>query len=253
MAIQEDPPAGVPEWVVTFGDMMSLLLTFFILLFSMSEIQSQKKFQAMADSLRRQFGHETTRRTKLPGPNPAINSLMQRLGSESWEQAENLDNADERRRMQGRDRQRLWTTRAGERPTLGSVLQFAESGVELTDEAKQQLHFAAEEVRGKSNKIEVRGHATGHPPPAGAPYSDDWELAFQRCQRVVKHLVDDLGIDRRRIRISVAGRNEPVYTGVDPTLVVRNSRVEVFLLSELTPDPVIGGVPVPSRIFELKQ
>ena len=40
MAFQEDPPAGVPEWLVTFGDMMSLLLTFFIMLVSLSEVAS---------------------------------------------------------------------------------------------------------------------------------------------------------------------------------------------------------------------
>ena len=39
MLIEEEPSAGVPEWVVTFGDMMSLLLTFFIMLVSMSEIR----------------------------------------------------------------------------------------------------------------------------------------------------------------------------------------------------------------------
>ncbi|MCA9240906.1 MAG: flagellar motor protein MotB, partial [Planctomycetales bacterium] len=35
MAVEEEPPPGIPEWVVTFGDMMSLLLTFFIMLVSM--------------------------------------------------------------------------------------------------------------------------------------------------------------------------------------------------------------------------
>ena len=47
MAIEEDPPAGVPEWVVTYGDMMSLLLTFFIMLVSMSKIKEEGTMRAL--------------------------------------------------------------------------------------------------------------------------------------------------------------------------------------------------------------
>ena len=40
-------PEGAPEWMVTFGDLMSLLLTFFVLLFSISEIKSEKIFDVV--------------------------------------------------------------------------------------------------------------------------------------------------------------------------------------------------------------
>ena len=36
---ENDSSPGVPEWVVTYGDMMSLLLTFFIMLVSLSELK----------------------------------------------------------------------------------------------------------------------------------------------------------------------------------------------------------------------
>ena len=49
MAEEEDSGGGIPEWVVTFGDMMSLLLTFFIMLVSLSEIKQEEKFQAIRD------------------------------------------------------------------------------------------------------------------------------------------------------------------------------------------------------------
>ena len=49
MTMEEDAPPGVPEWVVTYGDMMSLLLTFFIMLVSLSEIVAEK---AISDSVR---------------------------------------------------------------------------------------------------------------------------------------------------------------------------------------------------------
>ena len=54
------PPVeeGAPTWVVTFGDLMSLLLTFFILLFSMSEIEVEK-FRMAVNSLHEGFGEST--------------------------------------------------------------------------------------------------------------------------------------------------------------------------------------------------
>ena len=49
---------GIPEWVVTFGDMMSLLLTFLSSCwFSLSEIKEEETYQALVDSMRRQFGY----------------------------------------------------------------------------------------------------------------------------------------------------------------------------------------------------
>lgn len=53
--------AGQPPWVMTFADMMTLLLTFFVLLVSMSELKKDDKFQNVADSLEVQFGSERGR------------------------------------------------------------------------------------------------------------------------------------------------------------------------------------------------
>ncbi len=54
----EPDEIGIPEWVVTFGDMMSLLLTFFIMLVSLSEIKEEETYQALVNSVQEQFGYE---------------------------------------------------------------------------------------------------------------------------------------------------------------------------------------------------
>ena len=51
----EEVEEGAPAWMMTFGDMMSLLLTFFILLFSMSSIEVEK-FKAATNSLQEALG-----------------------------------------------------------------------------------------------------------------------------------------------------------------------------------------------------
>ena len=51
----DSAPRGVPAWIVTFGDLMSLLLCFFVLLWSFAEMDSQK-FRAIASSLQASLG-----------------------------------------------------------------------------------------------------------------------------------------------------------------------------------------------------
>ena len=46
---------GAPTWIVTFADMMSLLLTFFILMYSMSEVK-QERFLLASESLPKRWG-----------------------------------------------------------------------------------------------------------------------------------------------------------------------------------------------------
>ena len=52
---EEDDPAGAPLWVVTFADLMSLLMCFFVMLLSMSQLDVQK-FKAMAEGMSKGLG-----------------------------------------------------------------------------------------------------------------------------------------------------------------------------------------------------
>ncbi|RMF20099.1 MAG: flagellar motor protein, partial [Gammaproteobacteria bacterium] len=52
---RKEGPRGAPNWIVTFADLMTLLLTFFILLLSFSNIDAEK-YKAIAYSMSRAFG-----------------------------------------------------------------------------------------------------------------------------------------------------------------------------------------------------
>jgi len=82
MAIEEDDDGGgVPEWVVTFGDMMSLLLTFFIMLVSLSEIKEEEKYQAMLESMTQRFGYASSEVSLAPGTAKPRNAAVSKLAS----------------------------------------------------------------------------------------------------------------------------------------------------------------------------
>lgn len=206
--LQEDPPPpGVPEWLLTYGDLMSLLLAFFVMIVSMSDLQSEGRVVQAVEAMQRQFGHDSPKpegiephrgaRVAAPlGPNAMVRSIG-----------------------------------PGRMPVVGGSVLFDEYSAQLGETQQSELRALAERLQGKGQRIEIRGHTTRRPLPAEGRFQDHWQLAFARC-REVEQLLVAAGIDDNRMRLSVAGGNEPAYIG-DETLRIReNSRVEVFLLDE---------------------
>ncbi len=58
MARKKDNPQGAPDWMVTYGDMMTLLLCFFVILVSMSELRQETRFKKVMESIRQAFGYK---------------------------------------------------------------------------------------------------------------------------------------------------------------------------------------------------
>lgn len=199
----DDPPPPAPEWMLTYGDMMSLLLTFFIMLVAMSDWRSEGRVLQAVEALQRRFGNDAATAGREAAP------LVGPIGSRPW----------------------LRPSGPGRTTSLGGSVLFAEDSAELSPVERQQLRALAERLQGKGQRIEIRGHTTRRPLPPGGAYADHWELAFARC-REVQRLLIEAGIAPHRLRLSVAGGNEPAYQGDDPLGNRENSRVEAFLLDE---------------------
>ncbi len=228
MAIEEEESGGdIPEWVVTFGDMMSLLLTFFIMLVSLSEVKQEEKYQALVESMRRQFGHDRSARSMVPGSQRPRNSRMKQMAvSGRAKRMDTMQGGDKIRATVG-DNPQVQSLRHAEAANLKNVVFFEYGSSELSEFNRQQLDFVVEEYRGKPLKIEIRGHTSLRPLPKGRAH---YELAFARCQAVMTYLVAQ-GILRQRLVLSSAGNSEPLHLD-DVELIGRNDRVEVVMLNQ---------------------
>lgn len=239
MAVEDDPPAGVPDWVLTFGDMMSLLLTFFILLVSMSELKQDDKFQGVADSLEEHFGHDSAK-SDVPGEShPRNSTLSAMLVTGRSRRKSLLDNGVKDRGVKG-DQPKVRMIHPGNRTAVGTVIFFEENVAELSEENRADLERIVERLEGKPQKIEVRGHTSRKPAEPSDQIRDNWDLAYQRARNTMRALSDEFQIDSKRIRMSVAGANEPLERSPDPKKLKDNPRVEVFLLEETTEDEFSG-------------
>ncbi|MCH2130377.1 MAG: OmpA family protein [Pirellulaceae bacterium] len=239
MAVEEDDAGGIPEWVVTFGDLMSLLLTFFIMLVSLSEIKKDEQFQALAEALRKQFGHEATITSVVPGQSQPRNSVISKLATMGRSRRLDMMRGGDKQRAPSGNFRRVRLIRPGQHSGIGSVIHFEEGMADLNNESRGTLQFVATDLLGKPQRIEIRGHTSRKPlDPAlsdQASHTQAMDLAYKRCQQTLEFLAS-LGIERQRFRISVAGPNEPIDIGTDPDQLKQNPRVEVFLLDEIVAD-----------------
>jgi chemotaxis protein MotB len=234
--VEEDPPAGVPEWVVSFGDMMTLLMTFFIMLVSFSEPKKDEKFNALVEQLQRQFGKDISRISMTHGGVMARQASVAKGASQG--------RAKRQQAMQGGDKEpsvagefpRVRMVRPGTQTAVGTVIFFPEGSAELNEQARAELRHQGELFAGKPQKIEIRGHTSLRPTEQGSDSDDGWELAYARSRAVMRFLVDEMDIEAKRIRISVAGPNEPLHLGIDPAKMRENPRVELYLLEEVVND-----------------
>ncbi len=96
---EEEPPKGSPAWMATFGDLMNLLLCFFVLLFSMSSTDVNK-FEAIAASLQRTFsvfqgGNDTIGEGDMVGNGVSqLNQISEYFSSMGKNSTGNQDNTD---------------------------------------------------------------------------------------------------------------------------------------------------------------
>lgn len=223
----ENTPEGAPEWMVSYADMITIMMAFFVVMFAMSGTQDPKKEDPVITSLHKQFGRVTNTPNVLKVPR---NSNFVGVGKGHSPKATAPDMAASVDPAAGEGR--ATSFRPGDQLTLGGVIWFDGLESVLDDQQHRQLKAIAREFSGKPQRIDIRGHTTTKALPDDAPYRDHWDLAYARCHSAMVYLVS-CGIDAKRLRISVAGPNEPLTFSVENSVVRRNGRVEVLMLNEL--------------------
>ena len=225
--MEDDGPPGVPEWVVTYGDMMSLLLTFFIMLVSLSEVVAEKKYRAILESLEQYIGYQTAS-VSPPGTNFPVNSMAAQLEAKlgSFTNKDRGHGGVKTQSTQGPDL-RVLRTREGSAHRVGKRIPFAPHDATLAEAAKLQLTAIARTLAGKPNKIEIRAHASPGPVPSDFGYQNKTVLTYHRARNVLRFL-EKQGIAHGRLRITAVSDAEPLSkTGDQRSRQL--DRAEVFI------------------------
>ena len=221
--------------MVTYGDMMTLLLCFFVILVSMSEIKQDQRFHQVIESLRRAFGGYHGSVGAIPIENVPTNALIARLLQlEVPSNRKNKGDSDEEG-IHGK-KFRVTNVRDGLEVVIGGRITFERFSSTLKPEGRSLIAKAAQHLRGYNTKIVIRGHTTHEALPEDSLYDDLRDLSYARARAVATELEVN-GVRRVRMILSALGDTEPLvrqaYTEERRAL---NRRVELLVTEELIED-----------------
>ena len=231
------PPEGAPDWVMTYGDMMSLLLCFFIILVSLSEIKKEDHYRAIVEEIQKAFGMKGGG-GKIPTKDDPKLSLIERLEVLQIRQTKHkYPSNTEDPGMEGREA-KVTKVREGMLFTQGGRVTFEPGYADLSDNAKRNIKIVADLVRGYNNKIEVRGHASPMEKDVLVEYPDLWTLSYARAKAVMDYLTsEEVGVRPNRIRLIANADAEPLVMKVYSAGEQQpNRRAEILVMEALVSD-----------------
>lgn len=243
---------GAPLWIVTFADMMSLLLTFFVLMFSMSEVK-QERFLIAAQSLREAMGSTA----EAPSPNPiglmpdevdpeldmsnpglemgATTNPVDGTGGEDvidvFAEAymemivERLETLVEESGMET-GAVEIVTEEEGVYLRIRDAALFPSGSANLINEGRDLVASLADITSELAVPAIVSGHADSRPIRTAA-FPSNWELSAARAAGVARLLVTE-GQDPEQLEVQSFGEFRPIADNETVDGRSRNRRVELF-------------------------
>jgi len=206
---------GEDEWLLTYGDMMTLMLCFFLLIVSISEID-QTKFIRVAQSISAAIGVELEQeRVSLDALYERVTAIVREEGLE-----EKVD---------------VSITPMGVVIRLRGSVLFELGSAQLGQRAKPLLDRLARVMHSMPYKIAVQGH-TDNIPISSQVYPSNWELSAARAAGVVRYLIS-AGVPPSRLEAAGYAETRPRVPNLDgagesiPANQALNRRVEIIFLA----------------------
>ncbi|MCD6256576.1 flagellar motor protein MotB [Candidatus Aerophobetes bacterium] len=213
---EEEEESKDPVWLTTFGDAMSLMLTFFVMLFAATSL-NKSKIEPALGSLRGALG--IMQKTK-----PAIVSTP--LVVEPTQKiAQQISQFVISKGLTGKVKVKL--VRGGIRVSLASPILFELGKAELKQEIFPLLDEIAIILKKLPNEIVVEGH-TDNLPIHTKRFPSNWELSAARAINVAKYLIKK-GVSPSRVGVVGYADSRPIYPNDTPEHRASNRRVEIFI------------------------
>lgn len=194
---------GPDRWQISYADLVTLLLGFFIVMYAVSSMEAEEKNQ-MISAL--QYGFSQDEKTHAANLLSSQTSALLSLDSDIFE----FD-------MQG---EWLYLTAA-------SKSLFSSASAQLTPSAKESLNAVVPVIERNSGLVEVEGH-TDNQPITSALYPNNWALSSARAVAVVSYLIAQSDtLEGQRFKAIGYGEYAPLADNTTPEGRENNRRVVI--------------------------
>jgi len=220
----------------TYGDMVTLLLAFFVMLFAFSNLDIER-FRAIMSAFQGAIGvldsgATITQGDAVSGGDTDSAELIQRSILEIPETQDVVRRLNEVRQLP--EMRSAYTVEVTQR---GIIVHFTDrvlfdlGDANLKPEAEGVLTNILDVLRSWPNHIRVEGH-TDNLPIATPIYPSNWELSTARAARVVRFFIEEGNLPPDRMSAAGYGEYRPIATNDTLADRARNRRVDIVLLSD---------------------
>ncbi len=192
-------------WIFTYGDLVTLLLCFFILLFSSCKYQTMK-FKSLASSFK-----------PLPAGTPYLNEGKDSIVEQIAQQLEESELGDDAN---------INVEDKGVVVSFKARAYFKADSSELNAKAIKEMTRFSKLIFLLPNKIQIEGHTEK---TQSANWNSTWELAGARASKVARFFIKN-GMDPTKITVKSFGSTRPRFREASPIQRNLNNRVEVVVL-----------------------
>lgn len=260
--LPEEEKAGIPAWVVTFADLMSLLMCFFVLLLSFSEIDAQK-FKQIAGELSKAFGVQREvpvlevpmgtspifdKFSPAP-PEPTVLNEVKQTTTEKQPELETLKSPTDvavEAAIQEEIDSTLEQVQSVLEPAIKDgrvnvsleqqriVIRVEEKGAfpsgsaDLTWEFEGLLLEMADILVEIPGKLTIEGHTDDVPIRTQRFYSN-WDLSAARAAAVANALLAEGRLEPARLAVTGLASTEPRVPNTSSENRTKNRRVEIII------------------------
>lgn len=237
------------RWLLTYADMITLLMAFFIMMYSMSVLNTAK-FNQAAISIRSGFGGIMPRQGNAvvrPSGGSFDPSQNVQIAGVKWRIISPLVNNIEQKKQKmsakiGEDNRGIVITLSSDQ------FLFEPGSAQINQQAYKLLDNIADTLGKIPNNVQIEGH-TCDLQTKNEKYADNWELSSARAISVLRYLVENKGLPAKQFSVAGYGSIRPVSPNNTEKERSQNRRVEIVILR---PEAPIGVAPdvEPRRISD---
>jgi chemotaxis protein MotB len=225
---REEHPPGSPAWMTTYGDMVTLVLTFFVLMFAFSTVDSQK-YQQIVNSLRGAMGGNIG--VLQQGTTLDMVGEMTTTGNPSYDRVlKQLQKILEQE--VNKDKVELSQNGRNIIVSFKEKLFFKIGSADIRAEALPILNEVGKVIREQKLTMRVEGHSCDIPIRT-VKFPSNWELSAIRAVNVSKYLIEKVQVAPQKVSVAGYGQYRPMVPNTSEANRARNRRVDIVLVNAI--------------------
>ncbi len=250
---QDGEPLNPDRWLVSYADLMTLLLAFFVVLFA-SSYRDAQTFHRLSEAIHIGFqqlgafsGGEKDRGVAYPNLPPDPSKYTPQVEHPQLPAQVEGASASDLEQLQKQIQTALGTelknhevetrvTPEGFVISLKELGFFSSGQAGLVTPAAGKIERIAKVLAQHGLELRIEGHSDDQPIHS-SQFDSNWELSTARAMAVMKFLVEHDGFDPRKISIAGYGQYRPIADNSTPEGRKANRRVDLVVVAPLTPQP----------------